>query len=159
MIIIGKIKTLSFLGAMLFVLTSCEKVVINHGYIIESANFQEINVKKDTAMVVYEKFGAPTLRSSVVAPDGSYNWYYVSKRTEKTSFFNPKVLDEKTVVVSFDKDNVVTSVNTVSPGKLNKTVNVVSEKTKTGGKTAGVLGETFGGLGKYMKHYTEAERK
>ena len=145
---------MALLISSVFVFSACEKTIINHGYVIESADFKKITVGKDNANSVYALFGSPTMRSSVISKDGSYNWYYVSKMTEKNGFLDPVVISQKTVIVKFDKNATVMSVTESS---YEKSINTVSEKTKTEGKTAGVIGETFGGLGKYMKRYTESD--
>ncbi|MDR1476044.1 MAG: outer membrane protein assembly factor BamE [Holosporales bacterium] len=140
---------------VLFVVSACETVVVNRGYTIESADFSKIAVGKDTAEAVFMKFGSPTLRSSVVAHNGDYSWYYVSKRMEKNGFLDPKIVDQRTIVVTFRSDNVVRSVR---ESTYEKPISVVNEKTKTEGKTAGIVGETFGGLGKYMKRYLDKDK-
>ena len=147
--------SVSFLVAMLAV-SACETTVINRGYVLETADFSKIKVGKDDARAVFGSFGSPTMRSSIKEADGGFSWYYVSKRTEKVSFLDPKVIDQKTMIVSFDKAGIVKSVKETT---YEKPVSTVSEKTKTEGSTGGVLSETFGGLGKYLKPYTESDKK
>ncbi|MDR2074797.1 MAG: outer membrane protein assembly factor BamE [Holosporales bacterium] len=136
--------------------SACEKTVINHGYAVKREHFKKITVGKDDARAVYLTFGAPTMRSSVVSEDGSHSWYYVSKRTEKTSFLTPVVIDQVTVIVTFDRNGIVKSVKESS---YEKTISTVSEKTETKGKTRGAIRETFGGLGKYMSRFTDDKKK
>lgn len=137
---------------MLF--TACEKTVVNRGYSVESADFSKISIGKDDAQAVFEKVGSPTIRSSVEGVNGEYSWYYVSKKTEKNGFLDPKVIDQKNIIVSFDQNGIVKSIKESS---YEQQVSVVSEQTKTGGKDAGIVGETFGGLGKYMKRYSKKD--
>lgn len=145
---------LSLVFSCVMFITACEKTVVNRGYILNSVDFSKISIGKDDAQSVFEKVGSPTIRSSIVSENGGYNWYYVSKRTEKNGFLDPKVVSQKTIVVSFDANNVVTSV---SESDYEKDIEIVNDKTKTAGKDAGILGETFGGLGKYMKRYKDKE--
>ncbi len=133
-------------------MVGCETTVINHGYVVKPEDFKKITVGRDNAGTVYSFFGSPTMRSTVANSDGGYTWYYVSKMTEKTSFLDPKVIDQRTMVVTFDKNNVVKSVK---ESTYEKPLVTVSDKTQTKGRTAGVMGETFGGIGKYMKRYTD----
>ncbi|MDR2667342.1 MAG: outer membrane protein assembly factor BamE [Holosporales bacterium] len=147
-------KVVSFM-CVLFCLTACETVVINRGYIVDAADFGKIVIGKDNTDTVFNKFGSPTIRSSVVANDGSYRWYYVYKKTEKRGFLDAKIIDQKTKVILFDKDGIVRAVTESS---YEKPISTVSETTKSGGKDAGIIGETFGGLGKYMKRYSEKEK-
>ena len=142
--------TCALLSLSVFFLASCEKVVVNRGYVIETADFAKISVGHDDAQSVFDKVGSPTIRSSVIGASGEYRWYYVSKKMEKAGFLDPKAIDQKTIIVTFDSNDVVKSVDESS---YEKDIQVIGEKTKTEGKDAGILGETFGGLGKYMKRY------
>ena len=139
-----------FLSLSLVFSTACEKTVMTRGYALDFSDFSTIKVGKDDAQDVFEKVGSPTIRSSVENEHGGYSWYYVYKRTEKNGFLDPKVLDQKTVVVTFDSKGIVSSVKESS---YEKRIDLVKEETKTEGKGTGILSETFGGLGKYRKNY------
>jgi outer membrane protein assembly factor BamE (lipoprotein component of BamABCDE complex) len=131
---------------------ACEKVVVNRGYVIEKAAFDKVVVGVDDEQSVFDKLGAPTARSSIIDEGGGYSWYYVAKRTEKNGFLDPKVVEQKTMVIRFDGNGIVRIVRRAEAEKKIKTVD---EKTKTAGKGAGVFGETFGGLGKYRDAYSD----
>ena len=135
--------------ALLFT-TACEKTVVTRGYALDFSDFSKIIVGKDDAQAVFDKVGSPTIRSTVENEQGGYSWYYVYKRTEKNGFLDPKVLDQKTIVVIFDANGIVRSIN---ESKGEKEIALVKEQTETAGKNAGILGETFSGLGKYRKRY------
>lgn len=146
-----KLISASFIAIMLL-LTSCETTVINRGYVVESADFSKIKVGKDDARVVFTMLGSPTIRSTVKDENGNFRWYYVYKKTEKTSFLDPKIVDHKTMIVTFNSNAIVVSV---TESTYEKSIAIVTDKTKTEGKTGGIASETFGGLGKYMKRYTD----
>lgn len=131
--------------------TGCEKTVVNRGYAMDSADFSKILIGKDDAQAVFDKVGSPTISSSVEDEKGGYSWYYVSKKTEKNGFLDPKVIDQETMIVSFDSNGVVRSIN---KSTYEKNIKIVRDQTKAGGKGAGIIGETFDGLGKYMKRYS-----
>lgn len=141
---------------VLLAVSACETTVINRGYVVETADFSKIVVGKDDAQAVFDKLGSPTIRSSVRQNNGDYSWYYVSKRTEKYSFMDPKVVDQKTMVITFGDKGLVKSIK---ESTYEKPISTVSDTTKTEGKTAGVMSETFGGLGKYLKKYTDKGKK
>jgi outer membrane protein assembly factor BamE (lipoprotein component of BamABCDE complex) len=132
---------------------SCEKAIINRGYLTETADFSKITVGKDDAQFVFRNFGSPTIRSTIADPNNGYSWYYISKRIEKTGPLDPKILEQKTIRITFDTNNIVTAVKETKYEEQN--IKTVDETTKTKGKTKGIVGETFGGLGKYLKRYTE----
>lgn len=145
---------LRFFGliAAVLLLAACEKAIINRGYIVEPEQFKRIKIDQDDAMAVYSLLGAPTMRSSITSEDGSYSWYYVSKITEKNGFMDAVVKDQKTMIVTFNSSGVVKSV---TESTYEKPVEAVADKTATGGKSKGVINETFGGLGKYMSRYKD----
>jgi outer membrane protein assembly factor BamE (lipoprotein component of BamABCDE complex) len=123
---------------------------------MKTADFSKIVVGQSNEASVFEMFGSPTVRSSVQGANGEYSWYYVSKRTEKEGFLDPKTVDRKTVIVSFGPDGVVRKV---SESKYEKDISPVGEKTKTEGKTGGIVSEAFAGLGKYSKRFVKDKKK
>ena len=146
-----KVASVLLAFALLFT-TACEKTIMTRGYALDFSDFSKIKVGKDDAQAVFDKVGSPTIRSTIEDEQGCYSWYYAYKRTEKNGFLDPKVLEQKTIVVTFNAKGIVQSV---SESKGEKEISVVTEKTATAGKDAGILGETFGGLGKYRKQYEQ----
>ena len=132
--------------------TACEKVVYTRGYAMDFSDFKKIEVGKDNAQSVLEKVGSPTICSSVDDEKGGYSWFYVSKRIEKNGFLDAKVLEQRTVVVSFNVEDIVISVKESS---AERHIEAVKEETETTGKGTGVANELFGGLGKYRKSYSK----
>ncbi len=147
-----KLRCALFLAFFLIVFSACEKTVVNRGYVLNTEDFLKISIGKDNVQTVFEKVGSPTIRSSVISDTGGYNWYYISKRTEKNGFLDPKVVNQRTMIISFDAND---TVRFVTESTYEKDIAIVSDKTKTDGKDAGILGETFGGLGRYMKRYKD----
>jgi outer membrane protein assembly factor BamE (lipoprotein component of BamABCDE complex) len=133
-------------------LAACEKTIINRGYVVTLADFNGIVVGRDTCDDVFSKIGSPTLRSSVRGEKGEYTWYYAYKKSEKNGFLDPEIVEQKTMAVAFDSKGTVMGVKECTGGME---VSAVSEKTQTSGKMEGILGETFGGLGKYIKRYSK----
>ncbi|MDR0695742.1 MAG: outer membrane protein assembly factor BamE [Holosporales bacterium] len=128
--------------------------MINRGYDVKQEEFNHIIVGQDTAQTVFNRFGSPTVRSTVLGEDGSYSWYYVSKKSEKNGFLEPKVVEQTTMIVTFKSNDVVKSV---TRGTGEQSVAAVNEKTMTHGKTGGIVSEAFGGLGKYRKQFEQQD--
>jgi outer membrane protein assembly factor BamE (lipoprotein component of BamABCDE complex) len=114
--------------------------------------FNKVRIGRDNAQQVFELLGSPTVRSTVVGEDGTYSWYYVSKKAEKNGFMEPKVVEQETMIITFNANDIVKSV---SRGTGEQLVTTVKEQTKTGGKTGGIVSEALGGLGKYRKQFEE----
>lgn len=147
-------RTLHVLGLLLFV-SGCEKVVINRGYDVNTADFSTIKIGTDTAKSVFAKLGSPTLRSSVLDENGGYRWFYSAKQMTKLGFMNPKTVRAKTYIITFNSSDIVKSVEQSSyenPVVIER--DTVPAKT---GKTKGIVKEVFGGMGKYLDAYSKGK--
>lgn len=132
-------------------LSGCEKTIINRGYDIGTAEFDNIIVGKDNMVSVTAKLGTPTFRSSVLRDNGDYCWYYSSKQMTKIGVFNPKTVRSITYVITFDSNDVVKSVER---SDYEQPINITKDSVKAQtGKSKGVIRETFGGMGKYINMY------
>jgi outer membrane protein assembly factor BamE (lipoprotein component of BamABCDE complex) len=74
----------------------------NRGYILPEGALEQIplGASQEQVLVV---LGTP----STVATVSGEVFYYISQRTQRTSFLNPKVVDQRVVAVYFDKDRRV----------------------------------------------------
>jgi outer membrane protein assembly factor BamE (lipoprotein component of BamABCDE complex) len=124
--------------------TACEKVVTGHGYMGDFNQFKTITIGKDTAQDVMDKVGSPTARSSVEGADGSYRLVYSMKLSERSGFLDPKTIEQRTMIVLIDCNDVVRDVY---EAKTAKEIELEKERTKTGGKSSGFFEEIFGGVG------------
>ncbi len=134
-------------------LSGCNESVINRGYDVSTVDFNQIKPGKDTIEDVFNTFGSPTVRSSVIHQNGDYCWYYSSKNMTKLGFFKPTIHDRQLWIVTFDKNHIVKSVklsNSENP------VHMIHETSKSGGKTKGVIKETFGGIGKNLQKFDKS---
>ncbi len=131
-------------------LSGCSDTVINRGYDVATVNFTQIKPGKDTIQDVFNKFGSPTIRSSVIHQNGDYCWYYSSKNLTKQGFMKPTLNSKQLWIVTFGKNNVVKSVKL---SNNEQHIKMISDTSKSGGKTKGILKETFGGMGRYLDKY------
>ena len=136
-------------GAVMF--SGCERAVINRGYDVDIAKFNQVNVGQDTATDVFNRLGSPTVRSSVLHANGDYCWIYSAKQQTKFGFINPKTVRVINYVITFNSSDIVKSIDKNS---YEKPVTLARDTMKSeSGKTKGVLKETFGGMGKYLDMY------
>jgi len=139
----------------LFLITGCEKTVINRGYDVEVADFSSIKVGADTVETVALKLGSPTVRSSVLQPNGDYRWYYSAENMTKFGFMKPRTTRNVSCVITFNSSDIVKSVEKSSFRK-HIVMNKDTIPTRSG-KTRGVFKETFGGMGKYIDKYNKVK--
>jgi len=72
----------------------------------------------------------------------------MSERTERTAFFEPKLLERKIVAIVFDDEGVVEDVVTYTENDK-KDVELVSRVTPTAGNELSLLQQLFGNVGRF----------
>ena len=145
-------KSYSYVILLIFTccLSGCNNTVINRGYDVATVDFSQLKPGKDTIQNVFDKFGSPTIRSSVIHQNGDYCWYYSSKNLTKSGFLKPTLQNKQLWIITFDKNNIVKSIELC---RGEHQIHMASSTSKSGGKSKGVLQETFGGIGKYIHKY------
>ncbi|HVH73939.1 MAG TPA: outer membrane protein assembly factor BamE [Stellaceae bacterium] len=99
-------KTLFFLALVAGTAAACQTDVNLHGNLPSHDEIAQIHPGKTTKTEVTQILGSP---SSVGVFDPNH-WYYISKRTKRIAFFDPKVLDQEVYVVEFNQQGVVKAV-------------------------------------------------
>ncbi len=112
------------------------------GYVLADGALEQIplGASQDQVLIV---LGTP----STVATVAGEAFYYISQRTEQASFFPEKIVDQRVVVVYFDKNRRVERIANygMQDGKL---FDYVSRTTPTGGQEYGYLIYLFKIFGK-----------
>lgn len=128
----------------LLALSACSPIVKTHGYAPRAAELDSVAVGADTRETVRQKLGRP---STIGAFDAD-EWYYISIRTETVAFFEPEVVDQRVVTISFDANGMVTEVDRygLEDGQV---VNLVTRTTPTSGRRLTVLQQIFQNIGRF----------
>lgn len=124
---------------------ACTPTQAVRGNIVEDYRLSEITPGISTRQNVLKSLGSPTTQ----APFDDNVWYYIGQKTEKTGIFDPKVTEEKIVVVAFDEQGIVQQAQVVDADRIN--VPRVRDKTPTGGNDITPLQQMMGNLGKFNK--------
>ena len=74
--------------------------------------------------------------------------YYVYRKTETTSFFDPKVVDQLVVKVTIDDKDIVRGIEK-QKGVQGEEIKASTERTATTGYESSVMKDVFGNFGKY----------
>lgn len=139
------VRTLSILALAALLGTACTPTVATRGNIVEDYRMAEIVPGVSTRTSVLQSLGSPTTQ----APFDESIWYYIGQKTEKRGIFDPKVVEEKVVVVAFTPDGIVETINEVDADQIN--VAVVRRKTPTSGNEISVLQQLLGNVGRFNK--------
>src|SRR5262249_14200511 len=86
--------------------------------------------------------------SSVRVFNNDKSWYYISRRTAQTAFFDPTVLDQQVYIVKFDDQGVVKTLDhkVLEDGKE---ITPVARATPAPGRELSFLEQLIGNLGKF----------
>jgi outer membrane protein assembly factor BamE (lipoprotein component of BamABCDE complex) len=130
-------------GAAAFV--SCAPAVDQRGNLPNPDKLAEIHAGSTTKDEVAKILGTP---SSVSVFNNDKSWYYISRRTSQTAFFEPDVLDQQVYVVNFDDQGVVKAGDhkALEDGKE---ITPVARATPAPGRELSFLEQLIGNLGKF----------
>lgn len=125
-------------------LGACSPTVNQRGNLPPSSALEQIKPGSTDKATVTRVLGSP---SSVASFDPQV-WYYISQRTEELAFFKPEVRDQEVVVITFDKDGLVTDVQRLR-GKGRDDLRPVARTTPAPGKELSFIEQLLGNFGRF----------
>jgi outer membrane protein assembly factor BamE (lipoprotein component of BamABCDE complex) len=125
-------------------LAGCQPTIDQRGNLPDKNKVAEIEPGVTTKEMVSQILGTP----SSVSTFSDKTWYYISRRTEQTAFFEPEVLDQQVVVVAFDEGGVVREVQHLNLAD-SRPVDPTARETPSAGKELGFMEQLIGNLGKF----------
>src|SRR5262245_11785217 len=125
------------LGAALAPLGGCITQVYQRGYLMPEGALEQIPLGASQEQVLIV-LGTP----STVATVSGEVFYYISQRTQQTSFFPEKEMSRRVVAVYFDKTRKVERLADYGL-KDGRVFDYVGKTTPTGGKEANYLNYLF----------------
>jgi outer membrane protein assembly factor BamE (lipoprotein component of BamABCDE complex) len=128
----------------LLALVGCAPTVDQRGNLPEPAKLAEIKPGVTTKDAVSQLLGTP----STVSTFNDKTWYYISRRTEQVSFFDPDVLDQQVVAVAFDDGGVVREVEHLGLAD-SRTVDPSTRVTPSAGRELGIIEQLVGNIGRF----------
>jgi outer membrane protein assembly factor BamE (lipoprotein component of BamABCDE complex) len=135
-----------------FVISSCQYQFFSGTNITNDqlSSLQNSNLSK---IEIEQKFGTPTL-----IPDYSQDtWYYIYRHSTKRAFFDPKIKEQKVVVIKFNNEKL-DSVELLE-NQHNQDIKIVSEYIRTQGSEKNPLQEYVGNIGRFHKHNKKESRR
>ena len=132
-------SALAVLGALALSLplAGCFTQTYQRGYVLADGALEQIPLGAPQEQVLIT-LGTP----STVATDNGEVFYYISARTEQTSFMPEKVVDQRVVAVYFDRNRRVTRLANygLQDGRV---FDYVSRTTPTSGQELSYLSYVF----------------
>ncbi len=147
-------KTRNFTPAILTLAlllgAACTPIQATRGNIVEDYRMSEVIPGVSSKTNVLKSLGSPTTQ----APFDENVWYYIGQKTEKRGIFDPKVVEDKVVVVAFRDDGIVDVIEEVNANQIN--VPKVRRKTPTSGNDITVMEQLIGNVGRFNKQKESA---
>ena len=141
---ITKPSKLLFSIAVTALLVGCTPKIDIRGNLPDPERLSEIEPGEMSRTEVQEILGTP----SSVAVFDQETWLYVSQRTETVAFFEPQVKERKVVILKFDKDGIVSKIETLT-AKDGLKIQPIDRTTPTAGNEFGWIEQIFGNLGRF----------
>jgi outer membrane protein assembly factor BamE (lipoprotein component of BamABCDE complex) len=131
-------------------LAACSARIDQRGNLLDPDAVLAVQPGIQTKDQVAQLLGTP----STVATFDDKTWYYISKRTETTAFFQPDITDQQVLVVKFNDSNVVEKVQIYGMDDAYE-IEPVSRTTPTYGQRLTILQQLFGNIGRFSKGETK----
>ncbi len=145
----AKMKSHNWLWVLAIALAGCYPTIDHRGFNPEQIQFDKIQVDVSTKETVQDVLGSPSTTSLFPVEGKNWTtWYYVYRKTETTSFFTPKVVDQLVVKVTLDDKDIVRGLEK-QKGVRGEEIKASTERTPTTGYESSALKDVFGNFGKY----------
>lgn len=131
-------------GVLAALLLACTPQQTTVGHIPREREIKELRPGVHDRESVRELLGSP---GSLASFEGE-TWIYVQRKSERLAFFEEKPLSQNVVVVAFDEQGVLKSVNRYEL-KDGKPIVPVDRETPTRGKELTFLQQVFGNFGRF----------
>ena len=146
------LRTSQFLrtAAMVLVCASlvgaCTSRVATRGNLPDEEMLAQLKPGEITRGEVAEFLGSP----STVATFDQETWLYISEQTETWAFMESEVMERKVVILQFDKEGVLSSIDTVGLDQA-RDIEPVERKTPTLGNEMTVLDQVLANMQRFVR--------
>lgn len=113
------------------------------GNIVEDFRLAEVVPGEDSRTDVLKKLGSPTTKATF----DENTWYYIGQETEKRGILDPEVVEERIIVVTFNDEGLVDTVQDVDNNRID--LPIARDKTPTSGNEVTVMQQFLGNLGRF----------
>jgi outer membrane protein assembly factor BamE (lipoprotein component of BamABCDE complex) len=136
--------------ASVVAVAACSPRIDQRGNLLDPDAVLAVQPGVQTKEQVAQLLGTP----STVATFSDKTWYYISKRTSTTAFFQPSITDQQVLVVKFNDSNVVEKVQLLGMDDAYE-IEPVARTTPTYGQRLTILQQLFGNIGRFTKGETK----
>lgn len=124
-------------------LNGCTPTVNSRGNFIKDYQMVTLEPGVTTKSDVLRAMGSPTTQDAF----NDNIWFYIGQTTEKNGILDPKVTDERIVMIDFDESGILKTIKDV--GGNREDIPYERRKTPTSGNEVTLMQQFFGNLGKF----------
>ena len=135
-------KTLLIAGTCLLI-AACTPTQAQHGNMLQDHQIEQVVTGIHTRSDVLRILGSPTTQ----APFNEDIWYYIGQETEKRGILDPEVIEERIVIVAFDEEGVLQTINETDGERIG--IPIERSKTETHGNELTFMQQLLGNLGRF----------
>lgn len=123
---------------------ACTPTIHNRGNMVDDEQLSQLQSGVSNRSDVLNTLGSPT----TVAPFHENIWYYIGQETKKKGIFDPKVEEERIVIVTFNKQTgLVDQFGEMDVDRIDLPYN--EDTTPSYGVDTNPVRDFFGNLGKF----------
>jgi outer membrane protein assembly factor BamE (lipoprotein component of BamABCDE complex) len=139
-----KITLAALSGLGITVLAACSPIIQQEGNVPDPDQVVQINPGVDDKNRVTQLLGSPSTMSAFQ----DSTWYYISRRTEQHAFFDPNVVEQEVLAISFNQSNIVEDMKIygLENGRM---VEMNDKVTPTFGNDLTLMQQLLGNLGRF----------
>lgn len=127
-------------------LVACVPDVSHHGYNFEHFDIKLIKVGQTSRNEIISQMGTPTTQADF----GDKAMYYISSKTERVVFFQPRIIEQNVIVMHFDEKDILSSMTELTLDDAKRVV--FSENlTEIKGNTLSPMQQIMTNIGKFNK--------
>ena len=130
------------LGLATIATGACSPLKGHQGYVVDVDLINSVQPGVDNRQSVLQVLGKPSFTSEFNQGD----WYYVSRDTRNFAYNNPKVINQTTLIITFDAKGVVTGVRRTGKEEI-ASISPYGRVTPTLGRKRSLFDELFGNIG------------
>ena len=121
----------------------CAPRVHVQGHVADPEALAEIEPGVQSRAEVALLLGTP----SAVATFDDKRWYYITRRTETTAFYDPDLIEQNITVITFDEDGTVADISSFAAEQA-RAIDPVDAESPTRGNSFGLLEQILGNIGR-----------
>ena len=124
-------------------LAGCAPRVHVQGHVTDPEALAQIEPGVQSRAEVAQLLGTP----SAVATFDDKRWYYITRRTEQTAFYDPELIEQDITVIAFDEAGTVAEVSSFAAEQA-RAIDPVDAESPTRGSSFGLFEQILGNIGR-----------